>query len=94
MASPLSASRSVTWSGRTPMNALTFSGSYHSSSLAGFSMETRPVTSCIMSLSLDTITTSNPACSARRASVPITSSASKPGYSRTGMRMASSTRRT
>src|SRR5664279_5018432 len=41
-----------------------------------------------MSLSLDTITTSMPSASARRARVPITSSASNPGYSRIGIRMA------
>ena len=84
IASPFSASRSATWSGRTPMNVFTFSASYHSSSLAGLSMETCSFTSCSMSLSLETITTSMPAASARRARVPITSSASKPGIFQNG----------
>src|ERR1039458_10177852 len=39
MASPFSANRSATCAGITPRNSLTFAGPYHSSSLAGFSME-------------------------------------------------------
>ena len=71
------------------MNSLTLAGSYQVSSLAGFSIETRSVTSCSMSLSLETMTTSQPASAALRLSVPITSSASKPAYWMMGMRRAS-----
>src|ERR1022692_1970442 len=50
MASPFSANRSATCAGITPRNSLTFAGPYHSSSLAGFSMETRSLTICSQAL--------------------------------------------
>jgi len=93
MASPFSASRSATCDGLTPMNSSVAAASYQVSSFIGLYMDTESSTSWSMSLSLDTITTSSSGLAHRFASVPMTSSASKPGYSRIGMRIASSTRR-
>ena len=49
----------------------------------------RGATSCAASLSGVARNTSNPSAAARTASVPITSSASKPSLRNTGMRSAS-----
>ena len=52
------------------------------------------MTSCSMSLSLETMTTSKPGSSARRAMVPMTSSASKPRISESGSASLRASRRT
>ena len=56
--SPISAITSATFSGGTPMISSTFFSSITRSFFAGFSMRTRPPTSCIRSLSLVTMKTS------------------------------------
>ena len=92
--SPRSAITSTTFSGGTPSVSITFSRSRTRLSFTGLRIFTRSFTSCIMSLSFETTNTGCPASAAFAASVPITSSASKPCASRIGIRNASSARRT
>ena len=76
-ASPVSVSRSSTWSGRTSNFARTPASSYVSL-LIVLTIVMPGRTSCVRSLSDDEITVSMPAAAACVASVPITSSASTP----------------
>ncbi len=92
--SPRSAITSITFSGGMPSVSITFSRSSTRLSFTGFRIFTCSFTSCIMSLSFETTNTGCPAFAAFVASVPITSSASKPCASRIGIRNASSARRT
>ena len=77
-ASPRRAITSMTRSGGTPRTDSTPAGSRTRLSLVGLRMLTSDVTSCIMSLSELTTKTRWPSAERRAASVPMTSSASKP----------------
>ncbi len=86
-ASPVSARRSSTWSGRTPNFATTPSGS-SVSLLIVLTHVTPGSTNCARSLSEVEISVSMPARFAALASVPITSSASTPSTTRSGQPFA------
>ncbi len=77
--SPISVSTSPTLAGGTPNTSSTpFSSSRRSSRVCHILIEGSR-TSCMRSLSVEAITTSNPAAAARAAIVPMTSSASTSG---------------
>ena len=79
MASPISASVSTTCPGSTPKRSLTPAASYQVPSSRGLKTVISSPTSWKKSLSPVMIATGCPPAAARTASVPITSSASKPG---------------